>query len=349
MHATSHSFMPQCTLGVSYFGNRNPAHYTRDLREMIDKGCNAVLHTFSENDQRFYKKTIAELVHITREEGLQVGLDPWGVGRVFSGEATSEFALNNRHLCQVYRGGQSVPAACMNNPGFVAFMDNWISDAVELQPDFIFWDEPRFHIVWGDTANPSTQVCWCKHCRSRFAATNDLDFPQENNEVLQLFKKESLLNFVTNLCRQSNKGGLRNALCLLPCETRLSGARDWERFAAIEQLDVIGTSPYWRAYNRSVLPYVAEQSIRVVKLARENNKEAQIWIQSYNIPDGAENEVALAARTAFECGIRNIWAWSYFGNAYMSYNACANPKQVWECLGNTYHCLSDWAQQNKKL
>ena len=41
-------------LGVSYFGVRNPDHVARDLRRMAAAGCNAVLHTFSEDDLRFY-------------------------------------------------------------------------------------------------------------------------------------------------------------------------------------------------------------------------------------------------------------------------------------------------------
>jgi hypothetical protein len=341
MPAVTQSDRNPVALGVSYFGNRNPSHFTKDAKLIRENGCNAVLHTFSENDQLFYKKTMIELARISREEGLRVGLDPWGVGRVFSGEATSEFAFKNRRVCQIFQNGESAPAACVNNPEFLIFMEQWITDVAEIGVDFVFWDEPRFHIAWGEQEKPERQVCWCQCCRDKFVATTGLDFPAASEANLQAFKNRSLQEFISRVCQFSSHANLKNTICLLPCETERTGAEHWEEFAAIPHLDTFGTSPYWRAYEVSVLPYVDEQCRRIAQLASNAGKESEIWIQSYKIPAGAEGELTLAIETAYSRGIRSIWAWSFFGTGYMSYIACENPALAWAHVGEAYrHILS---------
>ncbi len=47
---------PRLRTGVSYFGNRNPRHFRVDLEEIKSHHCNFIVHTFSENDQLFYKE-----------------------------------------------------------------------------------------------------------------------------------------------------------------------------------------------------------------------------------------------------------------------------------------------------
>ena len=115
--------------GVSYFGNRNPRHFLVDLEEMKSHYCNFIVHTFSENDQLFYKYTLAELIKLSKDAGLEVYVDPWGVLRIFGGEATSDFAFKNRDICQILHTGETAPGACLNHPQSREFMFKWIDDA----------------------------------------------------------------------------------------------------------------------------------------------------------------------------------------------------------------------------
>ena len=43
-------------LGISYFGNRILRHFRRDLEDIRARHFTYVVHTFSENDQVFYKQ-----------------------------------------------------------------------------------------------------------------------------------------------------------------------------------------------------------------------------------------------------------------------------------------------------
>ena len=67
--------------GVSYFGNRNPRHFISDLEEILTHNCNFIVHTFSENDQQFYKETMREMVSMSKDAGLECYVDPWGHSR----------------------------------------------------------------------------------------------------------------------------------------------------------------------------------------------------------------------------------------------------------------------------
>lgn len=78
-------------LGASYFGNRILKHVRRDMEKMVDDGCNQVVHTMSEHDIFYYSQTMVDIVKVSKEVGLEVFLDPWGIGRVFGGESFSTF------------------------------------------------------------------------------------------------------------------------------------------------------------------------------------------------------------------------------------------------------------------
>jgi hypothetical protein len=76
-------------------------HFLRDLEEIRGHHCTYVVHTFNENDQAFYRETMREFVQATRDAGLKTWVDPWGVGRVFGGEAFSNFTSTNPDAVQI--------------------------------------------------------------------------------------------------------------------------------------------------------------------------------------------------------------------------------------------------------
>lgn len=131
--------------GVSYFGNRYIHHFQRDLEEMKEHGCNAILHTFSENDLLFYLDTLIEMMNLSHQANFQTYIGSWGVGGVFGGEAFSQFVMKNPASCQVRLDKKPAPAACLNDFLFRDFMKTWIDAAASLGGDYLFWDEPHFH------------------------------------------------------------------------------------------------------------------------------------------------------------------------------------------------------------
>lgn len=326
--------------GISYFGNRNPRHLIADLRDIKSHHCNFVVHTYSENDQQFYKDTMAEMVGMTKDMGMQAYLDPWGVGRVFGGETYSSFALRNLETCQVLPDGAIAPAVCFNHPKFRDFMQTWIADAAEIGADVLFWDEPHFFIDLKQKAKYQVWYCRCSSCDGKFKREHGGHIFNASPAEIIRFREDCVVSFLAELCDSTQAAGMRNAVCMLPFKDAALGLADWSRVVAIPTLDVFGTDPYWMFFGKDVKDFVGSFSRDVVALCRKFNKEPQIWLQAYLIEAGREFELTQAAAVAYSAGVRNFAAWSYYGNAYMSYNRSEDPGKVWEVIGEIYGRLS---------
>lgn len=331
--------------GVSYFGNRNPRHFLADLEEMKSHHCNFIVHTFSENDQLFYKYSLAELIKLSKAAGLEVYVDPWGVLRIFGGEATSDFAFKNRDICQILHNGETAPGACLNHPQSREFMCKWIDDAVEIGAEVLFWDEPHFFIDWAHKDSAQERwSCWCPRCQEKFKNSRGAALPTfaqltqapELWDEFVRFREETIVEFLTALCDYAHGKGVRNAVCLLPHKERRYGVVDWSKVAAISSLDIFGTDPYWIWFNKPVAEFVGDFSREVMQMAQRFHKEPQIWIQNFKIPAGRENEIREAVAVAHAAGVRNFAAWSFYGTAYMSYIKPDDPQKVWDTLGEVY-------------
>src|SRR3989454_5865380 len=147
-------------VATSYFGNRILRHVRVDVRRLREEGFNIVVHTFSENDLRFYRRSMRDIVEVTREAGMRVWIDPWGLGGVFGGETFSEAVLHHPDWSQVTANGDKLPACCPSNPGFQGFIREWTDAAFETGADAVFWDEPHFYSGEDGTG------CYCKYCQN---------------------------------------------------------------------------------------------------------------------------------------------------------------------------------------
>ncbi|NET23830.1 MAG: hypothetical protein F6K07_33090, partial [Okeania sp. SIO1H5] len=104
--------------GISYFGVRDVDHARKDMQEIANHGFTHVLHTLSEEDLQYHADSLREIVSISKDLGLGVYLNPWGVGRVFGGEAYSELAARNPQQAQIDNKGKPTVASCINHPMF---------------------------------------------------------------------------------------------------------------------------------------------------------------------------------------------------------------------------------------
>lgn len=321
--------------GTSYFGVRDPRHAERDLDRFADRGLDAVLHTFSERDQRYYAETMADLVASSHERDQRVYVNPWGVGRVFGGEALSEFVGRNPDSRQRLSTGERVPAACFNDPSFREFMKGWTRDAVDLGADVIFWDEPHwFAPEWHDEeVADSSWTCRCGACRERFAERHGDEMPEAETERVAEFREASLRSFLEEMMELVREEGAENAVCLLPGDSAEHGLTDWTTLAASDHLDVLATDPYWAAFNEELEPFVHEYTERVVSLADDNDLESQIWIQGFALPDeGAPEQVRRATRLAVEGGADSVFMWGWDACRVISSIGTDDHDAVW----NTY-------------
>ena len=112
--------------GVSYFSSRTLRHVRADLQDMIEHGCTYVVHCFTETDLAYNRETMREVAQATREAGLEVWFDPWGLCGIFSGETFTRFPLDQPETWQVLSDGRRVGAACPNHPETRKFLRGWI-------------------------------------------------------------------------------------------------------------------------------------------------------------------------------------------------------------------------------
>ena len=317
--------------GTSYFGVRDPRHAERDLDRFVDEGLSAVLHTFSERDRLYYHDTMADIVEAGTERGLTTYVNPWGVGRVFGGEALSEFIGRRPEARQRLSNGDALPAACFNRPEFREYMRGWVGDAVTIGADVVFWDEPHWYIPeWHDDSVPEgAWTCRCDACQERYRGQYDEVMPAAETEQVAAFREDSLVEFLEETMALVRDQGVRNALCLLPGAHPDHGIRDWERLAASEHLDVFATDPYWAGYGEDPARYVRENTELVVDLAAEHGLESQIWIQGFKLDAGAAEDVRTATRTALDGGVDSVFTWGWDGCRVISDIASENPEAVW--------------------
>ena len=295
--------------GISYFGVRNPEWVRKDMKTVKEAGFNYVLHTFSEEDLQYYPQTMKEIIAVSKEEGLKVYVNPWGVGRVFGGEAYTELAARNPDMAQVCSDGKKLVAACPNSPAFRNYMKTWIETVCSCDIETVFWDEPHFYF---EKNNPSLEACYCQYC----SGTS---------------KQKSLVSFLSFLTEEVHKLGKRNSVCLLP-PWFPAGLENWDEVAKIPFVDEIGSDPYWEKGDsiERVREIYGEVSEKVMLLAKKHGKEAQMWIKNYHIEAETEHFVKEATEIAANAGIENIFAWSYLGSKYMDWLRSDNPELVWK-------------------
>ncbi len=314
--------------GIAYFGVRNPERTIEDLKEIKSAGFTHVLHTWSEEDLQYYPKTMKEIIASSTGLGLNVYVNPWGVGRVFGGEAYSEITARDHSLCQVSLDGKPSVAACPNNPGFRAYMHRWINTVCDTQAETIFWDEPHFYFEKGRLEN---WACLCPECQKKFRSAFGYEMPRSLTDDVKAFRENSLVEFLDEMTSDVHAHGKRNCVCLLP-PWFPAGLDNWECVASLPAVDEIACDPYWEcgASEESVQKTYAEVSAKIFQLSKKFGKEPQMWIKNYRIERGRENDIRLATKAARAAGIENIFAWSFKGNAYLSWLASDDPLAVWE-------------------
>lgn len=329
-------------LGASYFGSRILKHVRNDMAKMRNEGCNFVVHTMSEHDILYHPQNMVDIVKVSRDIGLEVFLDPWGIGRVFGGESFSVFVKqfpDSRQRLNFAEGEIKVNKACLNTKAFKDKMIHWIELAASTGAEGVFWDEP--HLFYGEFTELFGQTkeiwgCSCPTCKDIFKDRYGYEMPLEFTEDIKEFRQDTILNFLGFLSGTSSRKGMKNAVCVFPVMEPKYGIYQWEKLVAMKNIDIFGSDPYWFSYDKNVKDYVGKVSSDVVQLCKKHNKEPQIWIQGYRVPEGREEEVRTAINVAFNSGVRNIATWCFEAGACMSFISSSRPEIVWNIITDEY-------------
>ena len=304
---------------TSYFGNRILRHVRSDMHRLRKQGINLVVHTFSENDLLHYKSTMGEIAAATKDAGLDVWLDPWGVGGIFGGEAFSRVALDRPDLQQVTCDGKRLPACCPNNPEFRKFLVGWIESACRTDADGIIWDEPHFFM----DKSANILGCFCEYCKD---LGEKMDVPATDARMM------SILLFLSWAFKHVAAAGKENVLCLLPEDFQ---ENKWARVMKTTRdngLTNLGTDPYWVLRGEEPEDCITRFGGKATSLATKLRVKSHIWIQGFNVPSGREVEITRAVLAAGRLSPDVIAIWGFEGCAAMSSVTCERPQKAWRAF-----------------
>ena len=316
-------------LAASYFGNRMARHVAADMEALRALGCERVVHTFSENDLAYYAGTLREIVALSRDAGLDVALDPWGVARIFGGEAYSHWLLEDPDLAQRGRSGRPLAGACLNHPRLRERLFGWIDAAAATGARRIFWDEP--HWVPRGPGNPDGEICACEHCR-RIAGTLVKRSPAE----IARLRGEAVVRLLAELTAYAERRGLASSICVLPQGVIDQPPLDWDELAGLPGVTEFGTDPYWQAFGIDTPEerdaFIDRHATAALGAAHRAGVECLLWLQAFRVPAGREEDLFAGTRRLLAHQPDCVAIWGFEACAHMSTLACGNPDRVWHGL-----------------
>ena len=311
-------------LGVSYFGNRFVEHYRgRDLPDITGAGCDFVVHTFSEHDAAFYADSLRAMVEATHDAGLEVWLDPWGVGGLFAGEAFSDFLVRNPRSWMVDSEGVPMPMACPNALETRGLLFDWLETAAATGADAIFWDDPA----------PTSAGCVCANCREAFLSQRDADLTRAGDAAIVEYHHASLRALLEDATKAASEHEMKNVVGVLPGTDLLAHA------VGMEGVQTVATSPLWQAHGKTLDDYVRQACRDTVERCGTAGKQAMAWLQAFGLAAGSEGDIARAASIMRECGIETVAAWSYRAGEPMGTVRSQRPGVAWDAVREAFKAL----------
>lgn len=365
--------------GVSYFSSRDLRHVRTDLADMLAHHCTYVVHCLTESDLAYTMHGMGEIARLTRDAGLDVWFHPWGVTGVFAGESFSRFLLEHPEAWQVRSDGRLVPVACPNDPETRRYLRSWVSRAAELGGSVASWSEPHFWVDPFGLDDAWSCVCpLCRDAfRDRFHTTMTATFTEEvrlfrQESLLSLLAELSrtahragMRNALSLLPADLAQSGFAEAerrilerinrrrrqheappLDTLPLSLRYQGVQDWSAAAALPDLDIAGCIAYWYAFEAEPEPFVRVYTERLLRAVRQTaiatgrRLGTQLWVQGFAVPAGREPELWTGVRAAARMGVTHAAAWSYGGNAAMTYNRPERSGVVWDVIGEAFAAVA---------
>ena len=106
-----------------------------------------------------------------------------------------------------------------------------------------------------------------------------------------------------------------------------------DRICSIDSLEDIGTDPYWYwsdkivGYDR-IYDHVYGKTKDCLAVTEKHGKKSNVWLQSYGVPRGREDEIITAAEAIYDAGARTVLSWAFGGSEAVNYRS-KNPEKSW--------------------
>lgn len=269
----------------------------KDLDEIKRANFSYIIHTFSEEDFRYYRQNLKEIVYESKKRNLEVFFDPWGVGKYFGGEPPSFFTSEYPEECIIIRNKRK-SVACPNSGKFRKLLKEWSNFAIEAGADGIFIDEPKL----------LDENCLCKNCKGGNLKESGI----------------KLLKWLAGLWKKENK---RVSICLLPSSLK----RDFfDMFFKSKNFDIIGTDPYPVLFGKN-FDKESKRAVFILKNYRKKyKKEIEIWIQAFRLEKREEIYIKKFYDFLKDERIDRVSFWAFMGSYEMGHLRCERPFKVWE-------------------
>lgn len=323
--------------GVAYYGNRMPSNAILNMEEIARADIDIVVHMLTHIDWERNKNAMREICRITKECGMEVWVDNWGLAGS-PGETTYFLALHPEAR-MIFSNGEPHPKMpCMNNPDYRKFMHQWVEAAAEIGGETIFWDEPYIptkRIVPGDASLSNRHYCCtCPSCKKKFEEQYDRPMPLLMDEDVVNFRALTVADYYREMTDHAAALGMKNATCVMQDGQVGINLSQLPLLGALPHLDSLGSDPYWEHLHKTdAIPndpyeYVYAKTKNSIEKSDAVGKDHNIWIQSYAHKNGREQEIFDAVHGAYDAGARTLLAWAFHG-AESSQHAAENPMKVW--------------------
>ncbi len=308
--------MSKIKFGVSYFSSRDKRHFKYDLDEIKEAGFHYIVHTFSERDFEFYSTSLAELIQMTHEAGLQALADPWGVLRLFGGEEYSKWIYVYPEIRQRKHSGEEGYGACPNHPRTIELLERWIDRASELGFDGVFWDEVHLDDV----------ACFCDVCKDFFVDEYGGRMDLAPSIILREFGLASKRRLMEHLFSYAKRSGLTNTLCVLPNVS----VDELESFIYMRDLDVFSLDPYPVVLKGNFITFMEKHVPYLFKKAKKRGLGTELWVQGFSLKEDEVHYIDSFFSLIKNISVDRIAIWSFRATESMSYIRPENPDAVWK-------------------
>jgi hypothetical protein len=275
------------------------------------------------------------MIEQSKDAGFTVFANNWGLGKVFGGEHASVFLGEHPEAHQELTRGKKLYGACFNHPAFVEYSDRFVRNLIDLEPDYVFWDEPRWIDRTSPTEGPTQDWgCACEYCRSAYRERYDEPLPEEMTDNVREFKESVIRDYLEKYMNWAREAGVKNTVCLLP-HGKNHAISDWDSIAAMDPVDMFATDPYWAFWGEPVESFVESAADRLSSIGEVHDVETQLWIQGFDLPKEETKNVATATKIAVESDVDSVFMWGWDGARVMSESAAAEPGAVWDAYIST--------------
>ena len=324
--------------GVAYHGNRMPSHVRQDMREIAKADMDIVVHMFSHTDWERHGKIMKDIFAITEDAGMEVWVDNWGLGGPPGDRSHFLAYYPDSHV--YLSNGEIAPAAraCLNSPNFRKFVKQWIDAVAEMGVKTIFWDEPSLPKKKAPDSENEFYGCCCPRCKKLFEEKYGRPMPLYADADAEKFRTDTIVDFFREITEYSASLGIYNTVCVMLGKQHGISLETIDRICSLPTLHNVGSDPYWFSEKDVTNPYefVYNGTKANLEVSNRFGKDHNIWIQTYDVPRGREEEIIVATEAAYDAGARTILSWGYMGSESNNY-AAKNPERTWDTTVEAFH------------